>query len=101
MRTVEWVGKYPDDIICGIYKKDIPKNHILESYIHIKFRFQTVWCKLDINGKLMCKSGELIIVRAYLSNIGKYVIGIPDLTAADNTKFASEWRGMLAGRISQ
>lgn len=99
MKIAEWVGTYPDDIICGIHKKDIPKTHVLESYIRVKFRFQTVWCKLDLDGKLMCKHGELTVVQAYLTNIGKYVIGIPSLTAADNTKFALEWRGMLAERI--
>ena len=101
MITYKWIGVeswIKPVLIAGRYKKDVKLNP-LESHIKISFRFEDLICKLDVEGKLITKTGSIEVVKMRL-NTGESIIGLYDLTTADRTEYEMAWRGVLKDRLS-
>ena len=95
--TYKWVGKRPENIISTRRKSDL-RLYEGEYAVQIDFTFEKIWCKIGIGNKLMLNNGGLTVVMSCLNEGGR-VMGLPDLAAADNTKFVTEWRGMMLERV--
>ena len=98
MSTYRWLGKVPEGLVTARYKKDM-KLKENEGAIRIKFRFETVYCVMGLGGLVMKDGKECRVITACLNN-GGFVMGLPDITAADHTELAAEWRGMMSERVS-
>lgn len=102
METYKWVGERPKNIKASQTKRGLQLDP-LESSIRIAFRFETIYCAVDVDGKLITQNGPVKFVRACLLLGDKrvHVAGLRDLDAAKGTQFERPWRGMLLDRIGQ
>jgi hypothetical protein len=95
----KWTGPLPQPAIATwAYKKDMPQVRINETVLRIQFRFSIAYCILCGSNIKLTNGDWMPIFQAILITPGR-VIGMRDLTTADQKPWAEEWRGALGEKI--
>ena len=95
---MKWISNgIQSSVARWAFKRDIPQ-HLRHFAKRCEFRFEIGWIVRDENlGVLMISGGMAPTFDFYLKTPG-HVIGLQDLSTADNYDWAMEWRNAMADR---